>query len=136
MYPNMHNCAGGVHHPERGDQRPTEPLFMLLSQRTAQRWESRYPCRQFTVDDFMDEEELQEKGRKVVETSMGYDTFGHAASEQARSAALKDQPHRTGLPTVDLTDIIAPVLDSVGTSLLSTGLLHHTYCLMWISLTS
>jgi hypothetical protein len=80
----------------------------------------------------MDEEELEEKGRKVVETSSGYDTFGHAASEQARTAALKDQPRRPGLPAVDLTDIIAPVPDSVGMSPLFTAL-HLSSCPMWFS---
>ena len=44
---------------------------------------------------------------------------------QARAAALKEQAPRPGLPTVDLTDLIAPVPDSVGTHLLSIPFSAH-----------
>ena len=71
-------------------------------------------CRQSTAEDFMDEDELQELRRNVVQTAKGYDTFGNAAVEQNRKAALSEQGQRPGLAAMDLSSIIAPVPESIG----------------------
>ena len=62
----------------------------------------------------MDEDELQELRKEVVKTSKGYDTFGHAAAEKTRKAAASEQSQRPGLSALDLSNIIAPIPDSLG----------------------
>ena len=70
----------------------------------------------------MDEDELQELRRDVVQTGKGYDTFGHAAAEQNRKANLSEQAQRPGLAALDLSNIIAPVPESLGMSCYSRQL--------------
>lgn len=72
--------------------------------------------RQSTAEDFMDEDELAELRKDVVQTGKGFDTFGHAAAEHSRKTAQAEQMQRPGLPSIDLSAIIAPVPDSVGQS--------------------
>lgn len=67
----------------------------------------------------MDEDELQELKKDVVQTGKGYDTFGRAAAEQHQRAAMSEQAQRPGLPTVDLSAIIAPIPESIGSIPLS-----------------
>ena len=62
----------------------------------------------------MDEDELQELRKDVVQTGKGYDTFGHAAAEETRKANLSEQAQRPGLAALDLSGIIAPVPESIG----------------------
>lgn len=71
----------------------------------------------------MDEDELQELRRDVVQTGKGYDTFGHAAAEQNRKANLSEQAQRPGLAALDLSNIIAPVPESLGRSFISSRFL-------------
>ena len=62
----------------------------------------------------MDEDELQELRKDVVQTGKGYDTFGHAAAEQSRKANASEQAQRPGLAALDLSGLIVPVPESIG----------------------
>lgn len=87
--------------------------------------------RQATAEDFMDEDEIQELRREIVKTSKGYDTFGHAAAEQSRRAALSEQSERPGLAALDLSHVIAPVPDSLGEGSCTLHSISITRCSSW-----
>ena len=62
----------------------------------------------------MDEDELEELGRRKIATVSTFDTFGHEAEEQAKRAMLSSMQERPGLSVGIIKDLIAPVPDSVG----------------------
>ena len=62
----------------------------------------------------MDEEELEELGRRKITANNDFDTFGHEAEERAKAAMQASIQERPGLPMGIIKDLIAPVPDSVG----------------------
>ena len=72
-------------------------------------------CRQQSVADFMDEDELAVLQKSSVKTTADYDTFGDTAAELAQRAAAADAHARpSAIPGAIFQDLIAPVPDSVG----------------------
>ena len=67
------------------------------------------------VEDFLDEDELEEMHKSGLQVRAEYDTFGSTAAEHARRAATaeassRDRGHLTFVPDA----IITPVADSMG----------------------
>lgn len=62
----------------------------------------------------MDEDELEELGRRKIATNSDFDTFGLEARENAKQAVLSSMQDRPSMPLGIIQDLIAPVPDSVG----------------------
>lgn len=72
-------------------------------------------CRSQKVEDFLDEDELEDMRKSGLQVRAEYDTFGSTAAEHARRAAnaeasTRDRGHLTFVPDA----IITPVADSMG----------------------
>lgn len=76
---------------------------------------SRAEKRQQRVEDFLDEDELEEQQKTRVQVQGDYDTFGSAAAAQARFQAASDIGQRPGLvPGLLVEEVIVPVANSIG----------------------
>ncbi|KAL3701939.1 hypothetical protein R1sor_019961 [Riccia sorocarpa] len=74
---------------------------------------------QQSVDDFLDEDELEEARLKSVGTSSDYDTFGFTAAEIARRNAAKEAEKRpSAIPGPVPDEIVVPATQSIGVKLL------------------
>ena len=67
----------------------------------------------------MDEDELADLKQKSLQAHTDYDTFGTTAAELARKAAAADAQSRSAeVPTLIPEEVVAPVADSIGASLI------------------
>lgn len=74
---------------------------------------------QQSVEQFLDEDELEELRRTNLQTTQEYDTFGSTAAEVARRAAAEAAAERpSAIPGLVPDEVVAPVADSVGIRLL------------------
>ncbi|KAL2650243.1 hypothetical protein R1flu_018371 [Riccia fluitans] len=74
---------------------------------------------QQSIDDFLDEDELEEARLKSVGTSAEYDTFGFTAAEVARRNAAKEVEKRPSvIPGPVPDEIVVPATQSIGVKLL------------------
>ncbi|PRW45437.1 G patch domain-containing TGH-like isoform X1 [Chlorella sorokiniana] len=74
---------------------------------------------QQSVEQFLDEDELEELRRTNLQTTQEYDTFGSTAAEVARRAAAEAAAERpSAIPGLVPEEVVAPVADSVGIRLL------------------
>ncbi|KAL4855768.1 G patch domain-containing protein [Chlorella vulgaris] len=74
---------------------------------------------QQSVEQYLDEDELEELRRTNLQTSAEYDTFGSTAAELARRAATDAATERpSAIPGLLPDELVVPVADSVGIRLL------------------
>ncbi|KAG6541641.1 hypothetical protein Mapa_016906 [Marchantia paleacea] len=74
---------------------------------------------QQSIDDFLDEDELEETRAKGLGTSAEYDTFGFTAAEVARRNAEKEVGRRpSAIPGPVPDEIVIPATQSIGVKLL------------------
>ncbi|PSC68980.1 TATA-box binding -interacting TOUGH isoform B [Micractinium conductrix] len=74
---------------------------------------------QQSVEQFLDEDELEDLRRTNLQTTEQYDTFGSTAAELARRAAADAAAERpSAIPGLLPEEMVAPVADSVGIRLL------------------
>ncbi|BFI23878.1 G patch domain-containing protein 1 [Marchantia polymorpha subsp. ruderalis] len=74
---------------------------------------------QQSIDDFLDEDELEETKAKGLGTSAEYDTFGFTAAEVARRNAEKEVGRRpSAIPGPVPDEIVIPATQSIGVKLL------------------
>ncbi|KAL6784160.1 hypothetical protein ACKKBG_A05050 [Auxenochlorella protothecoides x Auxenochlorella symbiontica] len=72
-----------------------------------------------SVEQFLDEDELEQYRKQHLQTTAAYDTFGATAAEASRRAVWEQAAIRPqAVPGLLPEDVIAPVADSVGIQLL------------------
>ncbi|KFM22562.1 DNA excision repair protein ERCC-6-like protein [Auxenochlorella protothecoides] len=72
-----------------------------------------------SVEQFLDEDELEQYRKRHLQTTAAYDTFGATAAEASRRAVWEQAATRPqAVPGLLPEDVIAPVADSVGIQLL------------------
>jgi hypothetical protein len=65
------------------------------------------------VEQFLDDDELEEARKFRIQVDQQYDTFGSTAAELARrQASASTQP--SGIPSLVPEELISPIPDSVG----------------------
>ena len=73
------------------------------------------------VEDFLDEDEIEERKRRKLESTSQYDTFAteaaQAAHQQPAFETRKDRGLIPGVPVI-LDDLVAPVANSIGVKML------------------
>ncbi|GIL51209.1 hypothetical protein Vafri_7283 [Volvox africanus] len=74
---------------------------------------------QQSVEDFLDEDEREERNRTVLTVKDEYDTFGTTAADAARTAAQREAQQRPSLiPGPVIEELVLPVANGVGMRLL------------------
>lgn len=77
------------------------------------------PQVQQTVEQFLDEDELEALRQTNLQTTSTYDTFGSTAAEAARRAAAEESQQRpSAIPGLLPEEAIAPVAEGIGIQLL------------------
>ena len=72
-------------------------------------------CRTQAAEDFMDDDELADVGRKKLQPQADYDTFGDLALQQARQFATAEAANEhSAVPGMVPDELLAPVLRSMG----------------------
>ncbi|GLI62024.1 hypothetical protein VaNZ11_004601, partial [Volvox africanus] len=80
---------------------------------------SRQAVGQQSVEDFLDEDEREERNRTVLTVKDEYDTFGTTAADAARTAAQQEAQQRPSLiPGPVIEELVVPVANGVGMRLL------------------